>query len=203
MSGRRIGFRPHSGAAGTAVAAAPAIGVGHAGLNVRRLGAGDLPAIARHLVELSPADRVARFPCKCDDNVSAARAGKVDPSAAILVGAFDASDRIVGLAEAQPGEVPHTVEMAVSIDPAFRRRGLARRLAARTLALAFARGARSATFSFAHHDLAVVRLVQALGGEISRPGHAVIDCAPREAASSQSDKTRHAHRRGRAQAQRR
>jgi ribosomal protein S18 acetylase RimI-like enzyme len=180
MSDRRTGFPPHAGAARTTIAAAPPIGVGHAGLNVRRLGAGDLPAIARHLVELSPADRVARFPCKCDDG-SGTRAGQLDPAAAILVGAFDASGRIVGLAEAQPGEAPHTVEMAVSIDPAFRRRGLARRLAARTLALAFARGARSATFSFAPDDRAVVRLVKALGGEIRMPGHATIDRAAREA----------------------
>jgi ribosomal protein S18 acetylase RimI-like enzyme len=188
MSDRRAGFRPHSGgAAGTAIAAAPAIGVGHAGLNVRRLGAGDVPAIARHLVELSPADRVARFPCKCDDDVSAACAGQLDPSAAILIGAFDRSGRIVGLAEAQQGEAPHTVEMAVSIDPAFRRRGLARRLAARTLALAFARGARSATFSFAPDDRAVTRLVQALGGEIRMPGHAAIERAPREAAWLSAD----------------
>jgi ribosomal protein S18 acetylase RimI-like enzyme len=181
MSDRRTGLRPHSGAAGTTIAAAPAIGVGHAGLNVRRLGAGDLLAIARHLVELSPADRIARFPCKFDEDASAPRAAQLDPSAAILVGAFHASGRIVGLAEAQPGEAPHTVEMAVSIDPAFRRRGLARRLSARTLALAFARGARSATFSFAPDDRAVIRLVQALGGEIRMPGHAAIDRAAREA----------------------
>jgi ribosomal protein S18 acetylase RimI-like enzyme len=170
MSDRRTGFRPHSDAAGTAIAAAPAIGVGHAGLNVRRLGVGDLPAIARHLVE-------------ADNDVSATLAGQFDPSAAILVGAFDTSGRVVGFAAAQPGEAPHTVAMAVSIDPAFRRRGLARRLAARTLALAFARGARSATFSFAADDRAVVRLVRALGGEIRIPGHAAIDRAAREAAS--------------------
>jgi ribosomal protein S18 acetylase RimI-like enzyme len=82
---------------------------------------------------------------------------------------------MVGLAEAHPTDTPRTVEVAVSIDPAFRRCGLGQRLVTRALAMAFDRGMQSAEFIFAPNNCALAGLVQTLGGRITALGHALID----------------------------
>ncbi len=170
----RLGIRlpPEAGAA--TIRAGQTV-VGLAGLRVRQLGASDLPSVERHLVQLEPSDRRARFLYYRPDAAIAAYARGIDPSCTVLVGAFDPSDRMVGLAEAHPTDTPRTVEVAVSIDPAFRRRGLGQRLVARALALAFDRGMQSAEFVFAPNNRALAGLVDALGGRITAPGHALID----------------------------
>jgi hypothetical protein len=108
---------------------------GIAELHIRQLGANDLPAVERHLLALGPADRRARFLTYGPDKMIAAYVRRIDPSSTVLVGAFDQSGRMVGLAEAHPAEPPDAVEIAVSIDLAFRRRGLGHGLVARALAL--------------------------------------------------------------------
>jgi hypothetical protein len=144
-------------------------------LHVRQLGARDLGAIERHLLELEPADRRARFLYYASDSVIAAYARGIDPSQTVLIGAFDPfgdSDCLIGLAEAHPAEALHMVEIAVTVDAYFRRRGLARRLVALALAIAFAGGARSAQFFFAPSNDALMGLVNSLGGWITAPGYA-------------------------------
>ncbi len=124
----------------------------HAALCVRQLGPSDLSAIERHLLELEPADRRARFLYCAGDAAIAAYARWLDPSKAVLIGAFDPfceSDRLIGLAEAHLGEAPRMVEIGVTVDAYFRRRGMGRRLVAVVLAFAFAGGARAAQFFFA------------------------------------------------------
>jgi ribosomal protein S18 acetylase RimI-like enzyme len=143
---------------------------GHAGFRLRELGATDVPAIERHLLGLAPADRRARFLGDPGDAAVAVHARGLNPSAAILIGAFDANARLIGLAEVHPAG-QHAVEVAVSIDLAFRRRGLGRSLVARALALAFARGARSAEFIFAPDNHALARLVRGLGCRTRSLGH--------------------------------
>jgi ribosomal protein S18 acetylase RimI-like enzyme len=166
---------PRSATARTAIRGAGA-GMGHAGLRVRQLGANDLPAIERHLRELGPSDRRARFLGGPADAAIAAYVRELDPSRAVLIGAFDYGDRLVGLAAAHPAGSPRTVEVGVSIDRAFRRCGLGRRLVGRALALAFAFGAQSADFIFAPDNRALTCLVRALGGRIDPLlGHASID----------------------------
>jgi AAHS family 4-hydroxybenzoate transporter-like MFS transporter len=170
----RIGIRlpPEAGAA--TIPAGQTV-VGLAGLRVRQLGASDLPSVERHLVQLEPSDRRARFLCYRSDAAIAAYVRGIDPSCTVLVGAFDPSDRMVGLAEAHPTDTPRTVEVAVSIDPAFRRRGLGQRLVARALAVAFDRGMQWAEFFFAPNNCALAGLVETLGGRITAPGHALIE----------------------------
>jgi GNAT superfamily N-acetyltransferase len=145
------------------------------GLRVRQLGASDLPAVARHLLELPRLDRHARFLGYVCEEVIAGYVRGIDPSRAVLIAAFDPSDRIVGLAEAHPTKSPHTVEVAVSIDPAFRQCGLGKGLVARALMVAFARGVQSAEFVFSPDNFAVVSVVETLGGQIMAPGYALID----------------------------
>ena len=162
-------------AAGAATVPARETAVRLSELRVRQLDASDLPAVARHLLQLGPLDRGARFlghPC---DAAIAGYVRGIDPSRTVLIGAFAPSDRMVGLAEAHPTMSPHTVEVAVSIDPALRRCGLGQRLVARALAVAFARGMQSAEFVFAPDNFALAGLVQALGGRIIAPGYASID----------------------------
>jgi ribosomal protein S18 acetylase RimI-like enzyme len=170
---RRV-VRPSS-QTGAATIAAGGAAVGHAGVRVHQLGASDLRSVEEHLLGLGPSDRRARFLSYPTDGAITSYVRGIDPACAILIGAFDQSDRMVGLAEAHPTGVPHTVEIAVSIDPALRRCGLGQRLVAQALALAFARGARSAEFVFAPRNRALAGLVQGLGGRIEAPGHAWID----------------------------
>ena len=174
MLGRRGAVRPAS------ETRAPSLileetAVRHTRVGVRELGASDLTAVEKHLLELGPSDRRARFLCHPGDAAVTSYVQGIDLSVAVLVGAFDQSDRMVGLAEAHPSGTPYTVEIAVSIDPVLRRRGLGQRLVARALALAFDRGMRSAEFVFAPTNRALAGLVRALGGRITAPGHALID----------------------------
>jgi GNAT superfamily N-acetyltransferase len=152
-------------------------GLSEAELELRRLDTGDLAAVEQHLLRLSPADRTARFLHGVGDAGICAHARRLDPSRAILIGAFNLSGRIVGVAEAQPTEVPGTAEVAVSVDEPYRWRGLGRGLVARLLALAFAGGAQSAEFIFDPSNRALARLVSGLGGRFGTLGHASISRA--------------------------
>jgi GNAT superfamily N-acetyltransferase len=139
------------------------IAVGDAVLHVRQLGAGDVRAIAQHLLVLGLPDRRSRFLGNLADAAVCDYARRLDPSRAILIGAFDA-ERLVGLAEAHPTDTVGKVEVAVSIDAAFRRRGLGRRLVARALTLAFGHGAQSAEFNYAPDNRPFIFLLRAIGG---------------------------------------
>ena len=149
--------------------------VGRTGVRVRQVDARDLPAVETHLLGLGPSDRRARFLSYPPDAAITSYVRGIDLSSTVLVGAFDQSDRMVGLAEAHPTGTPLTVEVAVSIDPALRQYGWGQRLVALALALAFARGMQSAEFVFAPTNSALARLVQTLGGRMTAPGHALID----------------------------
>jgi ribosomal protein S18 acetylase RimI-like enzyme len=78
------------------------------------------------------------------------------------------------------------VEIGVTIDPFFRRRGLGRRLVAEALTFAFGRGAKLAQFFFDPSNRALMGLVNSLGGRIVMLGCAEIfytpDSVAREAA---------------------
>jgi ribosomal protein S18 acetylase RimI-like enzyme len=115
---------------------------------VRQLGPNDLIAVERHLLGLEPPDRYVRFLGWHTDAAIIAHVRGIDPLCTVLIGAFDQRDLIVGLVEAYPTDARETVEIAVSINTAFRRRGLGRRLVTFALGLAFARGAQSAEFVF-------------------------------------------------------
>jgi ribosomal protein S18 acetylase RimI-like enzyme len=80
------------------------------------------------------------------------------------------------LAEAHPTGAARTVEVAVSIDPAFRHRALGQRLVGRALTAAFARGAESAEFNFAPGNRPIVWMVRTLGGRFGpKLGYASVD----------------------------
>jgi ribosomal protein S18 acetylase RimI-like enzyme len=151
-------------------------GIGHGELHFRALTDSDIPAIEQHFLALAPHDRQARFLSTTSDEVVIAYARELSPSHAVLIGAFDPRNVLIGLAEAHTADARCGVDLGVSVDAAFRRRGIGRRLVARAVALAFARGARSAHFNFAPTNGALSRLVQSLGARVGPTlGHASID----------------------------
>jgi ribosomal protein S18 acetylase RimI-like enzyme len=155
------------------IAKPSSIEVGDVALHLRQLGTSDSRAIEQHLLGLAPLDRRAG---KLTDEAISAYAQRLDPSRAVLIGAFDPGERLVGLAEAHPTDAVRTVEVAVSIDPAFRHRGLGERLVACALTAAFARGAQSAEFNFAQCNRPVVSMVRTLGGRFGpKLGYASVD----------------------------
>ena len=158
------------------IAKPSSIEVGDVALHLCQLGTSDSRAIEQHLLGLAPQDRRARFFGKLTDEAISAYAQRLDPSRAVLIGAFDPGERLVGLAEAHPTDAVRTVEVAISIDPAFRHRGLGQRLVARALTAAFARGAESAEFNFAPGNRPIVSMVRTLGGRFGpKLGYASVD----------------------------
>jgi GNAT superfamily N-acetyltransferase len=129
------------------IAKTSTIEVGDVALYVRQLGTNDTRA--KHLLALPKPDRQARFHGILSDDAISAYARRFDAFSMILVGAFDCTKRLVGLAEAVPTDAGRKVEVGVSVDPAFRRRGLGQRLVARALIAAFAHGAQLAECTFA------------------------------------------------------
>jgi GNAT superfamily N-acetyltransferase len=117
---------------------------------LRRLGPPDLAAVERHLLALGPEDRRTRFLSRFGDAVISAYVRRIDPVAGILFGALDGPEgELLGLAEAYPTGAPDRVEVAVSVLPPHRRRGLGRRLVGRAVAAGFAAGAAVAEFHLA------------------------------------------------------
>jgi ribosomal protein S18 acetylase RimI-like enzyme len=145
-----------------------AIEPGLTGLRVRPLDARDLRAIEQHLLELKPLDRRTRFLCHAKDKAIAAYARGFNPLLDILIGGFDRSERLIGLAEARAEEF-RSAEIGITIDEDYRVRGLGRRLVAQVMELTSARGAQSVHFNFSPDNHKFTRLVNALGGRIGIP----------------------------------
>jgi GNAT superfamily N-acetyltransferase len=134
------------------------------GLRLRRLGRADRAAVERHLLDLDTTDRASRFRTPLGDAAVRAYARALDLGRTMLVGAQGPDGALLGLAEAHPGGTA-AVEVAVSVDAAHRRQGLARALLARALELAAGRGAVVAELAFTPGHAAIARLARSLGGE--------------------------------------
>src|SRR5262249_24871139 len=144
-------------------------------LRLHRLTTGDVPAIETHLLALDMVSRNSRFHCALGDAAVARYAQRFDDAADVLFGALDAaSGHIVALAVARPAGAPRTVDVAVSVLAAHRRRGLGRTLVACTLSAAFAQGAAAACLRFAPGNLPAVRIASRLGARFGAPGQAVL-----------------------------
>jgi hypothetical protein len=143
-------------------------------LQIRTLDDRDLPGIERHLLALDGISRRSRFGSAFADTSVVAYVRRIDLTRALLVGAFDRTDGLVGLAEAQPTTSPLQVEMAVSVHVPYRLRGLGGHLVTRTMNNAFAQGVEVAQFLFARDNQAIVGLVRAIGGRFTALGCAEI-----------------------------
>jgi GNAT superfamily N-acetyltransferase len=149
---------------------APTFGESHARL--RLLDADDPQTIERHLLALALVDRHSRFLGKVSDGRISDYVRGLDPSDVVLIGAFDAGDRLVGLVESHRTHRFDTVEVSISIDLTHRRQGLGRRLFMRLLAQIFDSGTKVAEFLSRPGNVALFRLVCGLGGHSGgEPGH--------------------------------
>ena len=142
---------------------------------VRRLKAGDLPAVEAHLLALESSGRHSRFHALLGDDAIRGYIGRIDFERMILTGAFDEeTGRLVGLAEAHLDAATSTLraEVSVSVLASRRGHGIGRLLAEAHLDAA-ARGTRRADFYFQIGNRAVARLVRDLGAPIATaPGFA-------------------------------
>jgi GNAT superfamily N-acetyltransferase len=160
---------------GSSISSSREANLPHNGFAMRRLHDGDLPQIERHLLDLGRLDRTTRFLGAHCDEVISAYVRRLDPSAAIMIGAFASSGRLLGFAEAQPAEAKDAIDIAVTVAGDQRRKGLGKELVARVIELAFATGARQAEFNFDPSNEAIVRLISSLGGKFGLPfGQATI-----------------------------
>jgi GNAT superfamily N-acetyltransferase len=142
---------------------------------LRRLDGRDLAGIERHLLELDMVSRNRRFLSGFGDAAVAAYVRRLDVTTDILFGAIEQeSGRIVGLAEVHPAGVPRTVEVGTSVLATHRRRGLARELISRAVAVAFAQGATAAELLFDPSNAAAAGIAAALGARTSVPGRAIL-----------------------------
>lgn len=147
----------------------------NAGIELRRLSSRDLGAIERHLLGLDMVSRNRRFSSGFGDAAVTAYVQALDPSTDILIGAVEENGgRIVGLAEAHPFGGPRTVEIGTSVLATHRRRGLASRLVARAVAVAFAQGATTVELLFDPSNYAAARIAVGLGASIRAPGRAIL-----------------------------
>ena len=149
------------------------------GVHLRRLADEDLPLIEMHLLSLDMPSRNSRFHCGFGDAAVAAYVRDLDPSRDVLFGAVDpGTGRIVGLAEARPANAPKTVDLAMSVLPSHRKRGLAHALVTRVAHVASDQGATAADLRFAPGNLAANRIAARLGASFRAPGIAVVRLPP-------------------------
>jgi GNAT superfamily N-acetyltransferase len=152
---------------------------GRHGVQLRRLGDEDLARIELHLLSLDMPSRNSRFHSGFGDAAVAAYVRGLDPGSDVLFGAVDAgTGRIVGLAEARPANAPKTVDLAASVLPSHRKRGLAHALVTRAVGVASAQGATAADLRFAPDNLAANRIAARLGARFRAPGLAVAQLQP-------------------------
>ena len=148
---------------------------GRHGVHLRRLGDKDLPLVEEHLLGLDMPSRNSRFHCGFGDAAVAAYVRDLDPNRDVLFGAIDpGTGRIVGLAEARPANGPKTVDLATSVLPSHRKRGLAHALVTRAAGVASDQGATAADLRFAPGNLAANRIAARLGASFRAPGIAVV-----------------------------
>ena len=123
-----------------------------ASICLRRLGVKDLQSVEKHLLGLAPSDRRSRFMGEVSDVVIVDYVRGLDPSDAVLIGAFDAGARLIGLAEAHRTNRSEIVEVSVSVDLTHRRQGVGRSLVMRLLAQLFDTGTAAAEFLFSRYE---------------------------------------------------
>jgi GNAT superfamily N-acetyltransferase len=144
-------------------------------VHLRRLGGKDLPLVEEHLLGLDMPSRNSRFHCGFGDAAVAAYVRDLDPNRDVLFGAIDpGTGRIVGLAEARPANGPKTVDLATSVLPSHRKRGLAHVLVTRAAGVASDQGATAADLRFSPGNLAANHIAARLGASFRAPGIAVV-----------------------------
>ncbi len=139
-------------------------------LLIRRLEHNDRAALAAHLIGLPRADRRTRFSGHLHDEAIQLHCDDLDLEDTVCFVAFDTAGAVVGAALGFTCGVGHRrwfAEIAVSVAPEHRRRGLGADLVARVCDAVSARGANAAVFEFDPSNVAIRGLVRHLGGQVA------------------------------------
>ena len=141
-------------------------------LLIRRLEQDDRAALAAHLIGLPPEDRRTRFSGNLRDEAIRRHCDELDLEETVCFAALDATGAVVGAAlgfacGVGAGHRRWFAEIAVSVAPEHRRRGLGADLVARVCGAVSARGADSAVFEFDPSNIAIRGLVRQLGGRFA------------------------------------
>jgi RimJ/RimL family protein N-acetyltransferase len=140
-------------------------------LELRPLDVSDARAILRHFEQFDPSDRFSRFFSSRSDAGLELFVEGFDWSRMIAVGAF-AKDRLVGLAELgwEDGDDGSLAELAFSVSPDWRNRGIGTWVARRACHEARERGVCRIFAVWLGDNAAAFRLMRALGAWIARDG---------------------------------
>lgn len=137
---------------------------------IRRLVESDRNAVKNHLLGLGNEAILTRFMEQADPFVIEKYASKINFDKGIILGidAFDGT--ICGLAEVLHAPGSKTGEMAFSISPAFRHKGLGRVLAARAVREARNAGLKSLQVCFFASNSPMKKLASSMGMTLNRSG---------------------------------
>jgi ribosomal protein S18 acetylase RimI-like enzyme len=143
-------------------------------LIICRLGPSDRAALAEHFLSLLRQDRRTRFGGNASDASIRRHCDDLDLAETVCFAALDAAGAVVGAAFGfayGAGDGPHRrcVEVAVSVAPEHRRRGLGTDLVSRVHHATAACGADAAVFEFDPSNAAIRGLVRRLGGLVPPP----------------------------------
>ncbi len=141
-------------------------------LLIRPLDHGDRAALTAHLIGLPREDRRTRFSGNVSDAAIQRHCDELDLGETVCFAAFDAAGDMIGAAlgfacGAGAGHQRWFVEIAVSVAPEHRRRGLGADLVGRVCGAVSARGAHAAVFEFDPSNIAIRGLVRHLGGRVA------------------------------------
>jgi len=151
----------------------------------RRLGPDDAAAVTRHYLSLSPRDRSLRFGVAKSDEAVARYCAAIDWDRANLIGCF-ARRELCGLIELSaplPGPA-RTREAAIVVVPAWRRRGIGRRLVRIAAEIALCDGCDRLVFFWERSNVASALFLASCGGVLDpQGGSGRIDLLPRRGAA--------------------
>lgn len=141
-------------------------------LLIRRLGEADRAALAEHLIRLPKEDRRTRFGGGSDDEAIRRHCDGLDLEETVCFAALDEAGDVIGAAlgftyGVGAGRHRQFIEIAVSVAPEHRRRGLGANLVAQVCGAAAGCGAGAAVFEIDPSNIAMRNLVRHLGGLIA------------------------------------
>jgi len=133
-------------------------------------------SVLAHLISLSLADRYRRFGGAIAPSVIADYVGRTDFVRDAILGVSDDQTAVVGLAHAAFAEDP--AEVALSVLPSHRNRGLGRALLASAVGEAIRRGAARVLMRFESDNAPMLRIAQRFGTDVrlrGRDSQAIVD----------------------------
>ena len=140
-------------------------------LTLEMLSAAEAPAISDHLKRLSEFDRYSRFFSAMSDNGIDRYVDGFDWSRMIAVGLYK-SDALIGIAElgwedaSHSKDGTHIAEMAVTVDSAFRHRGIATWLVKETAHRGHNTGLRQMEASWIGGNNSIAKIMRGLDAQI-------------------------------------